>query len=72
MAMALSGKTWCYHLLFHFFLGVFRPGSLVEISEFEGEEDGTIWSVIKFKVGYSVQRALEGRNSTACLPVAVT
>lgn len=55
-----------------FLLGVFRPGSLVELSEFEGEEDGTIWSVMKFKVGYSVQRALEGRNSTVCLPVAVT
>lgn len=45
--MALSGKTWCYHLLFHFFWVSLGQIPWWKKSEFEGEEDGTIWSVIK-------------------------
>lgn len=50
--MALSGKTCHSHLQLSFLLVVFKPGSLVERSEFEGEEDGIIWGLIKFEVGF--------------------
>lgn len=49
--MALSGKTGHSPFQLSFLLMGFRPGSLVERSKLEGEEDGLIWAVIKFEVG---------------------
>lgn len=46
--MALSGKT-C-HSPSH--LSSLLVGVLVESSRFEGEEDGVIWVVMTFEVGF--------------------
>ena len=50
--MALSGKSWCYHLLFHFFwvsLGQAPWWKKVNLRGKRMEPFG----VIKFKAGYS-------------------